>query len=432
MAHAGAQGEPIDASSRRYTLFLLVVVYTSSFIDRSIINILVQPIKEEFGVSDTAMGFLTGFSFAIFYAGLGLPVAMLADRSNRRNIIAWAIAIWSGMTALCGAAQNFWQLAAARIGVGIGEAGAGPPSHSMIADMYPLRERTSAMAIYSWGIHIGLMFGALIGGMVEDAYGWRAAFLVVGIPGLVLALLVRFTIREPARGMADTVHAAPDKQGLADAFVHLWRIRSLRHTIAGCTLVAFVGYGISAWGAAFLMRSHGLTGKEVGLLMGPAGGLMGIIGAIVAGRLADRLSEKDPRWTPWVVSVSKVAAIPLVFLFYLPDNLWIAMLAFIPMIALAATYQGSTFAMVQTLSPLRMRAQASAILLFVINLIGLGLGPVAVGIISDLLLPYYGTDSLRYSLLIVSMLGLWGAWHYYLAGRHYREDLEISQGKVMA
>ncbi|MGE0667101.1 MAG: spinster family MFS transporter [Sphingomonadales bacterium] len=432
MAQAGVQGGTIDASARRYTLFLLVVVYTSSFIDRSIINILVEPIKAEFGVSDTAMGFLTGFAFAIFYATLGLPVAMLADRSNRRNIIAWAVAIWSGMTALCGVAQNFWQLAAARIGVGVGEAGAGPPSHSMIADMYPLEERTSAMAIYSWGIHLGLMFGALAGGWIAQFFGWRVAFYVVGLPGIVLALLVRFTLKEPPRGGVERTRHDVSAHDLKASFRHLWATPSLRHTIAGCTLVAFVGYGIAAWGAAFLMRSHGLQPGEVGTLTGVIGGIMGIIGAITAGKVADRLSIKDPRWTPWVVAASKVITIPLVFLFYLPDSLWIAMIAFVPLIALAATYQGSTFAMVQTLSPLGMRSQASAILLFIINLIGLGLGPLCVGMLSDQLTPTFGSDALRYSLLIVSLLGLWGAWHYYMAGRYYREDLDIAHGKVMA
>ncbi|MEN3951094.1 MFS transporter [Iodidimonas sp. SYSU 1G8] len=432
MAHTGADGEVVDVGTRRYTMFLLVLVYTSSFIDRSIINILIPPIKEAFQVSDTAMGLLTGLAFAVFYATLGLPVALLADRSNRRNIIAWAVAIWSGMTALCGAAQNYWQLAAARVGVGIGEAGAGPPAHSMIADLYPVHERTSAMAIYSWGIHLGLMFGALAGGWIAQFFGWRAAFLVVGLPGLLLALLVRFTMTEPARGLTGAPGHAPAKQDIMAAFRHMWQTPTLRHTVIGCTLVAVVGYGVSSWGAAFLVRSHGLSLGEVGTYTGLIGGSMGILGAITAGKIADRLSVTDPRWTPWIVALCKVIALPLVFLFYLPDTLWIALIAFVPMIALAATYQGSTFAMVQTLSPAGMRAQASAILLFIINLIGLGLGPTAVGALSDALMPYYGQDSLRYALLIVSVLGLWGAWHYYLAGRYYREDLEISQGKVMA
>ncbi|MFN3231866.1 MAG: spinster family MFS transporter [Alphaproteobacteria bacterium] len=422
MSHQG-EDTGISNGARRYTMFLLVTVYTSSFIDRSIINILIQPIQDDFHVSDTAMGFLTGFAFAIFYATLGLPVARWADRSNRRNIIALAVTIWSAMTALSGFAQNFWQLALARVGVGVGEAGSSPPSHSMIADMYPLEERTSALAIYSWGIHIGIMLGAVLGGWIAETWGWRYAFFAVGFPGLLLALLVRFTIKEPARGQSGGAVVAQENIPFQDVFRHLWRVKSLRHTIIGCTLVAFVGYGVASWGAPFLMRSHDLTVGQVGLILGPIAGFMGIIGAFASGKAADRLSLRDARWTPWIVFVCKMAAIPFIIGFYLVGDFWVA-IWFLPLtVALGATYQGSTFAMVQTLSPLRMRAQASAVLLFVINLIGLGLGPSAIGIASDLLAPYYGEESLRYALFGVSMLGVWGAVHYYWAGKSYREDL---------
>ncbi len=418
------QDQPMSVGERRYAMFLLVTVYTSSFIDRSIINILIEPIKNEFHVSDTAMGFLTGFAFAVFYATLGIPVARWADRSNRRNIISLAVAIWSAMTAISGLAQNFWQLALARIGVGIGEAGSSPPSHSMIADMYPIEQRTSALAIYSWGIHIGIMLGAVLGGWIAQTWGWRYAFFAVGLPGLLLAVLVRFTVKEPPRGATGGAATKTETIPLAEVFAHLWRVKSLRHTIIGCTLVAFVGYGVASWGAPFLMRSHGLTIAEVGVILGPIAGFMGIIGAIASGKAADRLSMRDARWTPWIVFVCKMAAIPFIIGFYLTADFWIA-IWFMPLtVALGATYQGSTFAMVQTLSPVRMRAQASAVLLFVINLIGLGLGPSAIGITSDLLAPYYGEESLRYALFGVSMLGIWGAVHYYWAGKSYREDLQ--------
>lgn len=427
----GASDEPrISASARRYTLFMLVVVYTSSFIDRSIISILVEPIKADLGVSDTAMGFLTGFAFAIFYATLGMPVAMWADRSNRRNIIALAVTIWSATTALCGFAQNFVQLAAARIGVGIGEAGSSPPSHSMIADMYQREERVSAMAIYSLGIHIGIMLGFFIGGWVAELYGWRAAFFVVGFPGLAIAIIFRLTVPEPPRGQLEKGTKASTSEieptGLGETFIHLWKTKSLRHVVIGSTLVSFIGYGGVAFGAAFIMRSHGLSTAEVGTILAPLGGLMGIIGALSAGKIADKLALKDARWTAWVVAIAKTCAIPLALVFYLTDNLVIAFMAYAPMVALSATYQGSTFSMVQTLTPLKVRTQASAILLFIINFIGLGGGPLTVGYLSDTLNPEYGADSLRYALLAVSMLGLWGAYHYYQAGRHYRDDLEKS------
>lgn len=423
MASNTPGGQAVNNSNRRYTLFILVVVYTSNFVDRSIINILLEPIKNDLGVSDTALGFLSGFAFAVFYATLGIPVAIWADRGNRRNIIALAITIWSVMTALCGLAQNFWQLALARVGVGIGEAGASPPSHSIIADLYEKEKRVSAMAIYSLGIHFGVMIGFFIGGWVTEWWGWRAAFLIVGLPGLLIAALVRFTLREPPRGQADGLVHEPAPLDLREGFRQLWEIRSMRHAVIGGTLVAFMGYGALTWGPAFLIRSHEMTPGEVGSILAPLGGIMGGLGAYLSGKAADRMGQRDVRWTAWIVSICKVSALPLVFVFYLSDSLILVFAAYIPMIALSATYQGSTFSMVQTLSPLRMRAQASAILLFIMNIVGLGGGPLVVGAISDLLYPVLGADSLRYALLGVSMLGAWGALHYYLAGKYYREDL---------
>lgn len=210
-AVAAKEGVPgtLSPAYRRYALTILVLGYTSSHVDRNIMGILMEPVKADLMLTDTQLGFLSGIAFAIFYATLGIPIALVADRGNRRNIIAWAIAIWSGMTAVCGLAQNFWQLALARIGVGIGEAGSSPPSHSMIADMYPPEERASAMAIYSLGVYFGVMIGFLVGGWVAVWYGWRAAFFVVGLPGLILALIVRYTLVEPPRGGADGI--APEK-----------------------------------------------------------------------------------------------------------------------------------------------------------------------------------------------------------------------------
>ncbi|MDA0338621.1 MAG: MFS transporter [Proteobacteria bacterium] len=433
---------------RRYTLIMLTVVYTSNFIDRQIMNVLLEPIKNDFGATDTMMGFLTGFSFAIFYATLGIPVAMMADKVNRRNVITAALTVWSVMTALGGAAQNFWQLAAARIGVGIGEAGASPPSHSMIADLYPAEERVSAMAIYSTGIQIGSALGFFIGGWLAYLFNWQVAFLVVGLPGLILAFVFRRTVTEPKRGGADGKSAdfesvplvvgarqvisalrparfgkSEESKTLIAAFNHLWHTKSLRHAIIGCTFVAFIGYGGVAFGASFLIRSHGLTLSEVATFFSLAAAIFGSGGAILAGLAADKLALRDVRWVAWIVAATKITAIPLIIVFYLADNLWMVLPIYPLIMALGATYQGSTFSMVQTLSPLRYRSQASAILLFVINLIGLGLGPWAVGALSEALRPEFGQDSLRYALLAMSMLGIWGAFHYYLAGRHYRDDL---------
>ncbi len=414
----------ISASYRRYALFVLVMVYTSSHVDRQIMGILIQPIKEEFLVSDTALGFLSGFAFALFYATLGLPVAVWADRGNRRNIIALAITLWSGMTALCGFAGSFIQLALCRIGVGVGEAGSSPPSHAMIADLYPPEQRSGALGIYALGVYIGVMLGFLIGGFVAQEFGWRWAFLIVGLPGLLIALIVRFTLIEPPRGHSENRAPPMEKGSIKKGFAHLMKSPASFHLTFGCTLTAFVGYGSVIWVPAFLIRSHGINVAEAGLILAPMVGILGGIGAFFGGKLADYLAQKDLRWNAWVVSCAKLAAIPGIFVFYLADDLTTALWAYAPVSILGAFYLGPTFAMIQSSAPLHMRAMAAAILLFILNIIGLGAGPQLVGIISDLLNPSVGTDSLRYALLSVSMMTLWAAIHYFFAGHHYRREVE--------
>lgn len=415
----------ITPAYRRYALFVLVMVYTSSHVDRNIMAILVEPIKRDMGWSDTALGFLSGFAFALFYATLGIPVAWLADRSNRRNIIAWAIAVWSAMTAACGLAQNFWQLALARVGVGIGEAGSSPPSHSMISDLYPPEKRSGALAIYALGVYIGIMLGYLIGGNVSEWVGWRAAFFVVGLPGLLIALLVRYTLREPPRGHADGLAVAIDKSvPFTAGFRHIWRSRAARHLVIGCTLTAFVGYGTVAWNPAYLIRSHGMSEGEVGTILAPLIGILGGFGAIMGGRLADMLAARDRRWNAWIVALSKALTVPMLAFFYLATDQITAFAWFAPTVILGAFYLGPTFAMIQTLSPPHLRAMSAAILLLILNLIGLGLGPQLVGILSDLLRPEFGKESLRYALLISMVINLWAAGHYVMGGLHFRREME--------
>lgn len=416
----------ITPAYRRYALGLLVVVYTSSFVDRQIMGVLLEPVKLDLGLSDTQMGFMTGLAFALFYATLGMPVAFLADRVNRRNIIAIAVGIWSLMTALGGFAIGFWSLAIARIGVGVGEAGASPPAHSMIADLYSEKERSGALGIYSLGIYFGIMLGFLVGAYVAEYYGWRAAFFVVGLPGLLIAVLVRLTLIEPTRGAADGI--APSDPEPIDwskmwgeilaGFRHLLSDPVSRNVIFGIMLVAFVGYGGTTWIAAFFIRSHGMSLVEVGTYLAFAIGVFGGIGAFLGGRLADWAAQKHLAGALWVVAAAKVAAAPLVVWFFLESNLTVALIVYLPTLLLGAFYLGPSFAMIQTRSPLKMRALCSAIMLFIVNLVGMGLGPQAVGILSDVFAADYGADSLRYSLLLLSFAALWGGWHYYLAGRH--------------
>jgi len=433
-------------NSRHYALAILTLVYMSSFIDRQIISILLQPIKEEFGASDLQMGVLGGFVFAIFYATLGLPLALMADKVNRRNLITLAITIWSGMTALGGFAQSYTQLLLARIGVGIGEAGSGPASQSMIADLYPLSERTRAMAIYSSGITIGVSLGSLIGGTVAFYWSWQAALMVVGLPGLLIALVLRFTVNEPRRGQSDGVTNSPEPISMGQAAKEVFRFSSfapiwqglkffwqsptLRHTLIGCTLVAFIGYGAALYGPAYMMRMFGLNTRDVGIL-GAAGSIFAVAGGFGAAWVADHWGNNDPTWVPRIVAITKFITLPFIILYYLQDSLWVALAFYIPIIAFSATYQGSTYSMVQTLSPRSMRALSSAILLFVINLVGMGLGPTFVGFLSDNLVSVVGDDtqSLRWALAIVSCMGAWGAFHYYLASKTYPAELAAMQAK---
>lgn len=415
----------ITPAYRRYALLILVLAYTSSHVDRNIVGILIEPLKADLLLSDTQLGFLSGIAFALFYATLGIPIAIFADRSNRRNIIAWSIAIWSAMTALCGLAQNFWQLAIARIGVGIGEAGSSPPSHSMIADLYPKEKRSSAMSIYALGVYLGIMIGFIVGGFVAEWWGWRAAFFVVGLPGILIALLVRFTMIEPPRGFADGVKPPPmGKVNIKAGFAVLWRVRTTRHVVLGVTLTALVGYGTIVWNPAFLIRSHGLTPGQVGLFLGPLMGIVGGLGAWIGGMLADKLAARNASWNAWIVGLAKLLAIPFIVAFYMVDSTFWALVVYCPAVFLGAFYLGPSFAMIQSLTPLRSRALASAIMLLVLNLVGLGLGPQLIGIISDLVSGPFGSDSLRYALIGAAFVNIWACAHYYLAGRTIRHDLD--------
>ena len=421
---AGAPSSLFTAGTRRYVLTILVIAYTFNFIDRQILGILVEPIRLELGVSDTAMGLLTGLGFALFYTLMGIPIARYADRANRRNLIAAAVGIWSVFTAAQGLAQNYWQLLAYRIGVGVGEAGCSPPAHSMLADYYPANERATALGIYSLGIPIGILFGFFVGGWMNEWFGWRVAFFVVGIPGIVLALVIRFTVREPERGMSETRVTAPGSQpSVAAVFRYLLARRSFVHMALGGGITAFVGYGLISWSAAFLARSHGMSSGEIGTWLGLIFGIPGGIGIVLGGRLADYFGARDARWYLWIVALALLISVPAgVFVFLLDDIRAVLLLMVLP-VMLGNFYQATTFAQTQTLVGLRMRSVASAILLFVINIVGLALGPSVVGLISDLLAADYGQHSLRWALLICSLANVWAAWHYWRAGAAFPADL---------
>lgn len=431
VAHSQVAGADFAVSDayRRYVLGLLLVVYIVNFIDRSIVNILLEPIKQEFQPSDTALGFLSGVAFAIFYATLGIPIARWADRGVRRDIIALALFLWSGMTALCGLAQSFSQLLLARVGVGIGEAGCSPPAHSILSDYYPPERRGTAFAIYALGIPLGTAFGFLFGGWMAEALGWRSAFLLVGLPGVALALVVRLTLREPPRGLSEArsdAGPAPEPMAVMRA---MWRLATFRHLAAAATLHAFVGYGVAAWNAAFLIRLHGMSVGEVGAWLAGIGIVFGGLGTFLGGYLADRLATRDARFSLWVPGISTLVAVPFAMCFYLWPDVRVALaFAGIP-VFFGAMYLGPTFSITQALAPLRMRAVASAFMLFLLNLIGLGLGPWCVGIASDLLLPRLEGESLRGALVGTVALNFWSGLHYFLGARSLRAELAAANAR---
>ena len=413
---------------RWYALGVLVLVFTSSHVDRQIMGILLEPIKHDLGASDTQMGFLIGLTFALFYATLGMPIAMLADRSNRRNIITIAITIWSGMTVVCGYAQNFVQLALARIGVGIGEAGSSPPSHSMISDMFPPSQRGTAMGIYALGVNIGLLIAYLAGGWMSEHWGWRMTFVAVGVPGLAIALLVRFTVAEPVRGASDDrKEAVAEAPPFRDVALYMWRTPATRHVVFGSSLAGFVGYGMVLWLPAFFVRSHGLSQTEVGMTLALMTGVVGGLGTFLAGKLADVLAKRDERWFAWIVAAGKGGLVPFLVLFFLVQDFLPALLIYLIPAFFGGFYMAPTFAMIQSLVRPEMRAVAASICLFMLNIIGLGFGPQAVGIVSDLLAADYGNESLRYSLMLFSLVNIWCAFHYFLAARQFRQGVEMAR-----
>ena len=417
---------------RWYALGVLVIVYASSHVDRQIMGILLEPIKHELGASDTQMGFLVGLTFAIFYATLGMPIAMLADRTNRRNIIALATTIWSAMTVLCAFVGSYAQLALTRIGVGIGEAGSSPPSHSMISDLFSQKQRATAMGIFALGINLGLLIAYLGGGWMSEHWGWRTTFIVVGLPGIIIALVVRFTLIEPPRGASEeTQKEKSDAPAFRDVARTMWQSKATRHVVFGSALAGFVGYGMALWLPAFFVRSHGLSQSETGLTLALMAGIVGGLGTFTAGRLADFLAKKDPRWLAWIVVIGKGGLVPFVFAFFLLTDLTSALLVYLVPAFFAGFYLAPTFAMIQQLVPVEMRSVAAAICLFLLNIIGMGLGPQGVGILSDILAPEYGIESLRYSLMVFSLLNLWCAWHYFLAARTLHEDTQRAVGVTM-
>ena len=412
-------------AARRYAMLVLAIAYMFNFLDRQILAILLPALRAEFQASDTILGLLSGTAFALFYVTLGIPIARLAERFNRRNLLAWAIAIWSGMTVLCGLAANIWQLAAARIGVGIGEAGGSPPAHSMISDMYPPEQRSTAMGFYTIGISAGIMLAYLAGGWVVQNIGWREAFFIVGAPGLLLALVVRFTLVEPERGASEARRDSGKQPGFLATLKFLVARPSFLHMAIAAGLTSFIGYAVITFFPSFVTRSYDMQIASLGLWLGLILGIAGGAGFVGGGMIADRLGRSRQRNAMRFIAAIMLLTCGLdIAVFLAPSAVWCLLLFILPAF-FSNMYLAPVLAQAQSLVSLRMRATASALMLFIINLIGLAMGPPLVGGLSDLLAARFGEESLRYSLLIFCAVMLpWAAAHYYLAGNTIEQDLE--------
>lgn len=417
----GSSASEISPGARQVTLFLLTATYFFSYMDRQILAILLEDIKADLLLSDTQLGLLSGFAFAIFYATLGIPVAALADRMNRVNIISIALALWSGMTAACGVAQNFVHLLLARIGVGIGEAGSSPPSHSIIADMYPAEKRALALSIYSLGVTLGAAAGQIFGGNLTYFFDWRTAFIAIGLPGVVLAIIVKLFATEPARRAEPGAVETDEQPSVWDGLRTILSNRAAMWLVTAVTITSMIGYALTGWTPAYLIRIYDLSTLQIGNIVAPLLAIAGVASGLGSGWLANRLSEKyGMHAQSMMVAVLKSIALPFLLAFYLVDSAWLAVGAYFFALFFQSCYLGPTFAMIQTLAPVKMRAVWAAVTLLIINLIGLGIGPTMVGVISDLLTPQFGDQSLRYALLVIASftpLAIFAYWRAAVALR---------------
>jgi MFS family permease len=429
-AFAAGSGSPAAdsaAARTRTMLWVLLVVYIFNFLDRQIVNILAEPIKGDLGLSDTELGLLAGPAFAVFYALLGIPIARYADKdgTNRVRLIAAALAVWSAMTAVCGLAQNFVQLLFARIGVGVGEAGCTPAAHSLITDSVPAEKRSSAIAFYGMGVPIGSLLGLIIGGIVNDLYGWRVALMLVGLPGLLLALFILFVLREPRHlRPAEAVAAAPAQLSTGAALKEIFASRAFVFILIAASVTAFLGYGKALWTISFFIRSHGLSTTEAGLSMAVVLGLAGVLGTWLGGKMADVFGKRDKKHILTFPAYGMAVGAPILFLGYYMDNWIVAVALLIVPTVLNTAYYGPAYGCVQGLVRPQARAVAASIMLFGQNLIGLGFGPFLFGVLSDALAPAYGQESVRYVLYGAAWLGLIPAFFFWRASLRLKAELK--------
>jgi MFS family permease len=415
-----ADGSASPSLRRYYVLALLTIIYALNFLDRTIFNVLIEPIKKEFALSDTTMGLIAGFGFVLFYSLLGIPIARLADRISRRNIVAAALAFWSAMTFLCGIAQSIAALTLARIGVGIGESAGTPASQSLISDLFDKNDRPRALGIYAIGTYLGVFLGYFIGGWVNQHYGWRTAFFTAGLPGIALAGVLWLTVAEPRR-------SAPVDHPLRDA----WRPtlgflisqKTFLIVLVGFSLTTYTNYATSAWIPPFLARVHHLSSVEIGTYAGTFKGLFGMAGTLAGGLVVARIGRRDDRWKLWAPAITSGLAGPVFAVCLLTPDFTTMVAALALTSFLVGFHLGPIFAIAQTVARPNMRALASAIILLTATCFGQGLGPLGVGIINDLLAGSSGAYAVRYSLLSASLTTMLGALFFLWAAQTIRADI---------
>lgn len=415
-----------QTQSTRLLLWTLLIVYILNFLDRQIVNILAEEISRDLKLSDTQIGLMTGLAFAVFYTFLGIPIARYADRprSNRVMLITWSMALWSAMTAACGLAQNFVQLLLARIGVGVGEAGCTPAAHSIISDAVPREKRSSAIAFYGLGIPIGGLLGMVIGGTLNDVYGWRNAFLAVSIPGIVFAALLPFLLRDPGRQRSASAGQDAPQQPFMVALREIASSRGFVLVLLGASFTAFLSYGKGVWVVILFQRDFGLSASETGLWLGIVAGLAGMLGIWAGGYLADRFGAADKRHILTGPAVGMTIAAPLLFAAYWVDDWRWALALLVAPTVLNYFYYGPSYALAQQLVRPEQRAVATSLVVFGQNLIGLGLGPLFFGMLSDAFKPLAGVESVRWVLYGAAWLGLIPAFFFWRASLRLAEELK--------
>jgi MFS family permease len=414
---------------RGYVLVLLLLVGVVGWVDRNVFAVLLQSMKVDLSLSDTQLGLLGGVAFGVFYAAVGLPVARLADRSSRSSLIAVALGLWSVMTAMCGLAGGFATLFAARIGVGIGEAGGSPPSQSLIADYFPPARRARALGFYYLFIPCGFVLGYLSGGWLNELVGWRLTFLLVGLPGVLLAIVVRFTLLEPPRGHSEGARETASVPSLAATIRYFVRCPALRHLPFAGAAHGIGAFASALWLPAYFMRTFDVTSTTAGAWMAIAYGLGGGIGVLCGGHVADAIVRRtgDSRWYAWGSAVVIAATLPCTLVVYLADTPSLAVASLVAATLLGHMFLGPVAALLQNLAGVRRRATAAALYLFLVNLVSMGLGPVTVGVASDYFGARLADGALRYALLaiVVTSTAL-AALHFVLAARTLRRDLELA------